>query len=100
MARYATRSERARRAGGAATQERTWGKDQAVNRTQALRMVTIAAARFIGEEKMLGSIERGKYADLVVLNGDYMAVADDRIDELQPDMTIVGGKVVFEAKSR
>ena len=99
VARYATRSERARRADGAAP-ERTWGKDQAVNRTQALRMVTISAARFIGEEKMLGSIEKGKYADLVILNGDFMAVADDKIDELQPDMTIVGGKVVFEAKSR
>jgi predicted amidohydrolase YtcJ len=99
VARYATRSERARRA-GTGTPERTWGKDQAVSRSQALRMVTISAARFIGEEKMLGSIEKGKYADLVVLNGDYMAVPDEKIDELQPDMTIVGGKVVFEAKSR
>ena len=46
---------------------------------------------------MLGSIEPGKYADLVALNGDYLAVPDDRIDELEPAMTIVGGKVVFEA---
>jgi hypothetical protein len=60
-------------------------------------MVTRDAAFFIGEEKMLGSIEKGKYADLVVLNGDYLAVADDRIDELEPVLTIVGGKVVFEA---
>lgn len=100
VSRYATRSERARRAGGAGSQARTWGKDQAVDRRQALRMVTIAAARFIGEEKMLGSIERGKYADLVVLNGDYMAVPEDGIDELMPVITIVGGKVVFEAPAR
>ena len=99
VSRYATRSERARRAENAA-QERTWGKDQAVDRKQALRMVTISAAKFIGEEKMLGSIEKGKYADLVVLSGDYAAVADDKIDELQPVMTIVGGKVVFEAVDR
>ena len=97
VARYATRSERARRAGGAAAQVRTWGKDQAVGREQALRMVTISAARFIGEEARLGSIEPGKYADLVVLDGDYMAVPEDRIDELQPVMTIVGGRVVYEA---
>jgi predicted amidohydrolase YtcJ len=45
---------------------------------------------------MLGSIEKGKYADMVVLSGDYMAVADERIDELEPVMTIVGGKVVYE----
>ena len=99
VSRYATRSERASRA-GKAVPERVWGKDQAVDRRQALRMVTISAARFIGEETLLGSIERGKYADLVVLNGDYMAVAEDRIDELQPVMTIVGGKVVFEATNR
>jgi len=78
--------------------QRTWGPDQAVDRKQALRMATINAARFISEENMLGSIEKGKYADMVVLSGDYMAVADDRIDELEPVMTIVGGKVVYESK--
>jgi predicted amidohydrolase YtcJ len=98
VARYATRSERARRAGGSdAQQARVWGPDQAIDRRQALRMVTLDAAFFIGEEKMLGSIEPDKYADLVVLNGDYLAVPDDRIDELEPVMTIVGGKVVFES---
>jgi predicted amidohydrolase YtcJ len=98
VARYATRSERARRAGGSDAQPaRVWGPDQAIDRRQALRMVTVDAAFFIGEEKMLGSIEPGKYADLVVLNGDYLTVADDRIDELEPVMTIVGGRVVFDA---
>ncbi|HEV8345139.1 MAG TPA: amidohydrolase family protein [Vicinamibacterales bacterium] len=96
VARYATRSERARRA-STPERNRVWGPEQAVDRRQALRMVTRDAAFFIGEEKMLGSIEKGKYADLVVLNGDYLAVADDRIDELEPVLTIVGGKVVFEA---
>ncbi len=98
VARYATRSERARRAGEGAAggRQRIWGPDQAVDRQQALRMLTINAARFISEDKMLGSIEKGKYADLVVLNGDYMTVRDDAIDELEPVMTIVGGKVVFE----
>ena len=98
VARYATRSERARRAAAAGDERaRVWGKDQAVDRKQALRMVTIGPAFFLSEEKMLGSIERGKYADLVVLSGDYMAVPDDRLDELEPVMTIVGGKIVYEA---
>jgi predicted amidohydrolase YtcJ len=101
VARYATRSERAARAvRGAAPAGRVWGIDQAVDRRQALRMVTINAAFFIGEEKMLGSIEPGKYADLVVLDGDYLAVPDDRLDELEPVLTIVGGKVVFDAAQR
>jgi len=59
-------------------------------------MTTYNAAKFIGEEKMLGSIEKGKYADLVVFNGNYMSVADDKIDELLVDMTIVGGKMVYQ----
>jgi hypothetical protein len=95
--RIRTRSERRRaQAAPTAPRERVWGRDQAVDRRQALRMVTIGAARFITEEKMLGSIEKGKYADLVVLGGDYLAVPDDRIHELEPVMTIVGGKVVFD----
>jgi hypothetical protein len=98
--RFETRSERRRRATtGAAAALRTWGADQRIDRKQALRMVTIAAARFISEEQMLGSIEPGKYADLVVLNGNYLTVPDEELDRLQPAITIVGGQVVFEAGS-
>jgi predicted amidohydrolase YtcJ len=104
VARYATRSERAERAGAglaaaAATRARIWGADQAVDRRQALRMVTINAARFISEEAMLGSLEKGKYADMVILSGDFMAVPDDRLDDLEPLMTIVGGQVAFERRT-
>ena len=83
--------------GGAPPVQRVWAKEQAVDRKQALRMVTINAARFISEDDKLGSLEKGKYADLVVLSGDYMAVPDDRLDELEPMITVVGGKVVYEA---
>ena len=97
--RFQTRTERSRRNAAPGTPAvRTWGPDQAVDRRQALRMVTISAARFITEEAMLGSIEKGKYADLVVLSGDYMTVPDDQINSLEPVMTIVGGKIVFERK--
>jgi len=98
--RFETRSERRRRASTGPVTPRTWGIDQRIGRRQALRMVTINAARFISEEHLLGSIEPGKYADLVVLNGDYLAVADDEIDSLRPMMTIVGGNVVYEATGR
>ncbi len=99
--RFVTRTAgivpRSRRRTGAPPVARTWAPDQAVDRQQALRMVTISAARFISEDDKLGSIEKGKYADLVVLNGDYLSVADDKLDELEPVMTIVGGKIVFDA---
>jgi hypothetical protein len=45
---------------------------------------------------MRGSIEKGTYADLVVLSGDYLEVPDDRISELEPVMTIVGGRIMYE----
>jgi predicted amidohydrolase YtcJ len=91
---FRSRRERA----SAATPSRLiWAPEQAIDRKQALRMITINAARFIAEENMLGSLEKGKYADLVVLSGDYMTVPNDKIDELEPVMTIVGGKVVFDA---
>ena len=92
--RYATRAER----GGAASGQIVWGKQHAVDRKEALRLLTIEAAFFINEEKMLGSIEKGKYADMVVLSGDYMTVPENEIEKLEPVMTIVGGTVVYEKK--
>jgi predicted amidohydrolase YtcJ len=92
VARYATRSER----GTAASGNQVWGAQHAVNRQEALRLLTIEAAFFINEEKLLGSIEPGKYADVVVLSGDYMTTPENEIEKLEPVMTIMGGKVVYE----
>ncbi|HEU5258773.1 MAG TPA: amidohydrolase family protein, partial [Vicinamibacterales bacterium] len=94
VARYTTRTER----GSSADTNLVWGKDQAVDRKEALRLLTIEGAFFLNEEKMLGSIEKGKYADMVVLSGDYMTVQESEIEKLEPVMTIVGGNVVFEKK--
>lgn len=99
--RFETRSERARRrADPGRVAPRTWGRDQAVDRRQALRMVTLDAAFFIHEQDRLGSLEKGKYADIVVLSGDYLSVPDDGIDELEPVVTIVGGKIVHDSRAR
>lgn len=94
--RFVTRTEKSTRSENST---KSWGKDQAIDRKDALKMVTINAARFIKEENLLGSLEKGKYGDLVVLNGDYMTVAEDKIDSLKPVITIVGGKVVYEDKT-
>ena len=91
--RFVTRTDKSTRS---AREGRVWGKNHAIDMKQALLMTTYNAAKFIGEEKMLGSIERGKHADLVVFNGDYMSVAEDKIDELLVDLTIVGGKTVYD----
>lgn len=48
------------------------------------------------EEGRKGTLEAGKLADLVVLSADYMSVPEDQIKDIRADVTIVGGKVVFQ----
>ena len=69
---------------------------QAIDRKTALQMITVNASRFIGEEDSLGSLEPGKWADMVVLNGDFLAVADDKLDTLHIDLTFVAGKRAYD----
>ena len=77
------------------SQGRVWGAKQAVDRKTALLMSTRWAAHFI-DETDVGSIEPGKLADLVVLGGDYLAVPEDSIGKLPVEMTMLGGKIVYE----
>lgn len=67
-----------------------------MTREQALKSYTLDAAYGAFQEEVLGSIEKGKYADFTVFSQDIMTVADERILETEVVMTIVGGKVVFE----
>ncbi len=75
---------------------RIWGPDQKITRQEALWMKTNWAAYYAEDEKILGTIEVSKLADLVVLGGDYLTVAEDQISELPIDLTVVDGKIVYE----
>ena len=70
---------------------------QTVSREQALIAHTRSNARFIFQESNLGSIQPGKYADLLVLDRDYFAVPAVQIKDIKPIMTLVGGKIVYRA---
>jgi hypothetical protein len=70
---------------------------QTLPRYDALALYTEANGWFLGEEDLLGTLEPGKYADLVVLSADYFdedAVSDEAIKDIRSVMTIVGGEVV------
>lgn len=70
---------------------------QTVSREEALRLYTAANGWFLGEEDRLGSIEAGKYADLVVLDRDFFdaaATSDEDIRDIRSLLTVVGGRVV------
>jgi hypothetical protein len=71
---------------------------QNVSREQALIAHTRSNAFFIFQEDNLGSIQPGKYADLLVLDRDYFAVPASQIKDLRPLMTMVGGKIVYSSK--
>ena len=78
-------------------QGRVWGPDERMSRKQALWMITNWPSTHIGEEDRIGTIETGKYADLVILDKDYMAISEDEIHTIKPVVTILAGKVVYEA---
>lgn len=73
--------------------------EQALSLTDALRMMTIWAARAQDEGAIKGSIETGKFADMVVLSNDITQIASARIAELYVLQTIVGGKIVYQSDS-
>lgn len=72
---------------------------QTITREEALIAHTRANSYFVFREADLGSLQKGKYADLLVLDRDYLTVPADSVKDLKPVMTIVGGKVVYDAKA-
>ena len=70
---------------------------QSITREEALIAHTRSNAYIVFQEANLGSLQNGKYADLLVLDRDYLTVPADQIKDIKPVMTMVGGKVVYEA---
>ncbi len=70
---------------------------ETVSREAALIAHTRSNAYLLNKERVLGSLEPGKYADLVVLDRDYMTVPADDIRNISPIMTMIGGRIVFSS---
>src|SRR5882724_11594193 len=70
---------------------------QTISRAEALIAHTRSNAHFIFQENNLGSIQPGKYAVLVVLDRDYFVVPAVQIKDIRPVLTMVGGKIVYQA---
>jgi predicted amidohydrolase YtcJ len=67
---------------------------QQISRLEALRLYTEGAAWFSFDDRQVGSITEGKYADLAVLSEDYLTVPDQRIRKIESVLTLLGGRVV------
>jgi len=72
-----------------------WRPEEAMTREEALYAATMAGAYVMHAEDVLGSIEVGKLADFVVIPVDYMTVPAEDIWKITPDMTVIGGEVVY-----
>jgi len=71
--------------------------DEVITREEALIAHTRSNAHILFMEDKVGTLEAGKYADLVVLDRDYMTIPADEIRDVSPVMTMVAGEVVYQA---
>jgi predicted amidohydrolase YtcJ len=72
------------------------GADQKISRQEALQVETINNAYLTFEERVKGSIEPGKLADLVVLPEDILTCPAKKIERMAVTTTMVGGKIVYQ----
>lgn len=88
---------------GDPTNPHSYGPDMAgrlnaapgLSRAEALRSITLNAAEQLRLNQVLGSLEVGKFADLIVLEKNFMQVPEEELARNQVLLTVVGGKVVF-----
>jgi hypothetical protein len=68
---------------------------EALNKSEALRAMTIWAAYAAFEDTEKGSLEKGKYADFVILDDDIMTMKTSAIPDVKVIMTVVDGEKVY-----
>ena len=84
----------------AVTRQTYFGKrlipDEAISVREALRLYTRNAAYCNFEEELMGSIEAGKLADLIVISRDILTIPENEIKDIKVDMTVIDGKIVYQ----
>jgi predicted amidohydrolase YtcJ len=73
------------------------GADQKITRKEALQVETINNAYLTFEERIKGSIEPGKLADLAILSHDPLTVPEEALKDITVRRTIVGGRTVYQS---
>ncbi len=73
-----------------------WTPEQRITVAQAVHAYTIGSAYAEHQEKVKGSIEPGKLADLIVLSEDIFTIPPEAIEKTKVDMTIFDGKLIYQ----
>ncbi len=72
-----------------------WRSEEKMSREEALRSFTLDAAFAAHQEKLLGSLEKGKWADFILIDQDYFSVKEEDIWKIKVIETWQAGKPVF-----
>jgi hypothetical protein len=78
--------------------EKGYQPDNAITREEAIRGMTIWAARSNFEEKEKGSLEKGKFADFIILDRDLMKIPEKEVLQTIVLKTYLGGEAVYTRK--
>ncbi|CCQ09907.1 conserved protein of unknown function [Pseudoalteromonas luteoviolacea B = ATCC 29581] len=73
-----------------------WRASEVLSREQALRAFTIDAAYASFQEHKLGSLEKGKWADFILIDKDYFTVPIHELRDIKVDETWVAGKMMYK----
>ena len=78
---------------------KVWQPEERIDRVHAMKMFTSWAAEYVTKPDELGSLEVGRFADLLVIDRDYFTIPVDDILKIRPLMTMVGGKMIVLQES-
>jgi predicted amidohydrolase YtcJ len=76
---------------------RRLSQDAGLTRAQVLRAITMNSSYELHQEQATGSLEAGKFADLIVLDRNVLEIPAEQIAEVKVLQTVVGGRAVYEA---
>jgi hypothetical protein len=72
-----------------------YGQEEAITREEAIRAYTASGAFLNFEENVKGSLQSGKFADMIVLSDDILTVDEEKIMDILVEQTYVDGKLVY-----
>ena len=72
-----------------------WVAEHQISVEQALRMMTIEGAYAVKQENYIGSLEIGKYADLIVIDNNPLTMNPDNLKDIKVLLTMIDGNIEF-----
>lgn len=77
-----------------------WNPDERLTLAEAIRAYTYGSAYGVGREEELGTLEKGKFADITVVDRNLFDVSPADVRHAMSVLTLVGGEIVYEDSSR